>query len=127
MTANFLVRAECFQLLGGFDLVFDRPHFREDTDFGWRLQGLGKVPYGKDVVVFHPAQSRDDHRESSAERGRFFEKDALLYKKHPDKYRELFFLEKHFQHTPEFIHNLRNGFQSCGISPPSWMKPHLEA
>lgn len=126
MTANLLVRAECFQLLGGFDLAFDRPHFREDTDFGWRLQTLGAIPYGKDVVVFHPAQPRNLHRESASERARFFEKDALLYKKHPEKYRELFIKERHYQCTPGFTSNLLEGFNLREISPPLWMQAYLE-
>ena len=44
MTANLMVRSAVFHYLGGFDLQFDHPHFREDTDFGWRMQQLGMVP-----------------------------------------------------------------------------------
>ena len=90
MTANLMVRNECFQQLDGFDLAFDNPHFREDTDFGWRLQEIGKVPFAENVKVYHPPHRRDVVRESHEERGRFFEKDALLLKKHPGKYLELF-------------------------------------
>ena len=59
MSSNLFVRASIFQQLGGFDLQFDRPHFREDTDLGWRMQELGKVPFAKDVRVFHPARERN--------------------------------------------------------------------
>lgn len=90
MTANLFVRSSAFQLLGGFDLQFDRPHFREDTDLGWRLMELGLVMYAKEVKVFHPALPRSEERESAMTRARFFEKDALLYQKHPTRYRELF-------------------------------------
>ncbi len=45
MTANFFLRAEAFHTLNGFDLLFDNPHFREDTDLGWRALDLGRVPF----------------------------------------------------------------------------------
>lgn len=121
MTANLFVRSAAFQYLGGFDLQFDSPHFREDTDLGWRLLDLGKVPYAKDVRVFHPAQPRSRERESANERAKFFQKDALLYRKHPEKYRNLFFSERHFQQTPGFRENLMIGFESNGIEVPGWM------
>lgn len=121
MTANLLVRSSAFQYLGGFDLQFDHPHFREDTDFGWRLQRVGKVPYANNVRVFHPAQSRNKERESAVERVKFFQKDALLYRKHPEKYRQLFMAEKHYLKTPGFIENVMLGFESSEIEIPEWM------
>lgn len=121
MTANMMVRNECFQILGGFDAQFDHPHFREDTDFGWRLQGIGSVPYASDVCVFHPAQSRSVERESEVVRARFFEKDALLYKKHRERYRDLFFKEQHFKKNPHFAENISRGFEMHGIQMPDWM------
>lgn len=128
MTANLMVRSSAFQYLGGFDLQFDKPHFREDTDFGWRLQDLGKVPYGRDVVVFHPAQPRSLERESLAERTKFFRKDALLWNKHPERYRELFIAEGHFLYTPGFKDALLAGFHAIGKTAkdiPDWMKERL--
>ncbi len=109
MTANLFVRREEFIRLDGFDLRFDRPHFREDTDFGWRLQELGEVPYCSDVRVLHPAQPRSIERESLASRGRFFEKDALLFAKHPSKYAELFRREGHWRNSKEFWGNFWRG------------------
>ena len=126
MTANLLVRSSAFQYLGGFDLQFDRPHFREDTDLGWRLNDLGKVPYAKDVRVFHPAQKRDKQRESAQERAKFFQKDALLYRKQPEKYRQLFMAERHFEHTPGFRHHLQEGFSAADIPLPEWMSSLLK-
>jgi glycosyltransferase involved in cell wall biosynthesis len=121
MTANLMVRNGAFQTLNGFDPAFDKPHFREDTDFGWRLQRLGEVPYAADVTVFHPAQRRDIQRESQEERNRFFEKDALLLKKHPEKYRQLFVMEGHYWQTSGFWSNLQRGLELYGVATPDWM------
>lgn len=121
MTANLMVRNSTFQELNGFDIAFDRPHFREDTDFGWRLQKLGRVPYAADVEVFHPAQPRSIERESSEARGRFFEKDALLLKKHPVKYRQLFLVEAHYAYTADFWPNLHRGLSVYGVVAPEWL------
>ena len=126
MTANLMVRADAFQYLGGFDLAFDRPHFREDTDLGWRLLDMGAVPYAADVRVFHPAQSRKLERESQQERARFFQKDALLWSKHPERYRELFNIERHYQKTPGFLFWLSHGFDKHGIVPPEWMASYFD-
>jgi len=127
MTANLFVRSSAFQLLGGFDLQFDRPHFREDTDLGWRLMEVGMVPYAKEVRVFHPALPRSEERESAATRAKFFEKDALLYKKHPERYRELFFIECQFEHTPAFIEHLMIGFANHQMEMPDWMQATLKS
>jgi GT2 family glycosyltransferase len=126
MTANLLVRSECLQLLGGFDLQFDHPHFREDTDFGWRLQEIGGVPYAKDVVVYHPAQLRDNYRESLEARVKFFEKDALLYRKHPGKYRVLFEAEEHYLHTTGFLSALETGFRKIQQPVPDWILSYAD-
>lgn len=125
MTANLMVRSSVFQYLGGFDLQFDRPHFREDTDFGWRMQDVGSVPYAKDVVVFHPAQPCNKERESAVERVKFFQKDALLLCKHPEKYQSLFMAERHFERTPGFRENLVMGFENASAEMPGWMSSML--
>lgn len=125
MTANLMVRSSVFQYLGGFDLQFDRPHFREDTDFGYRMQNIGSVPYAENVRVFHPAQQRTKERESAEARVRFFEKDALLYKKHPERYQKLFLRERHFEVTPGFSENLRRGFVVHGVELPAWIETYL--
>lgn len=121
MTANLMVRNAVFQQLNGFDIAFDHPHFREDTDFGWRMQALGQVPFALDVEVFHPAQPRHVERESYEARAIFFEKDALLLKKHPDKYHELFLVEAHYACTQGFWENFRRGLAQFKVQEPSWM------
>lgn len=127
MTANLLVRNAAFQQLDGFDPAFDHPHFREDTDFGWRLQSLGRVPFAPDVEVFHPAQPRSIERESAEVRGRFFVKDALLLKKHPERYAELFFTEAHYVQTEGFWENLKRGLDLYGMKMPDWMLQYPNA
>lgn len=126
MTANLLVRNDIFQQLDGFDLSFDDPHFREDTDFGWRMQAYGQVPYAADVEVYHPAHRRDIERESQAERNRFFEKDALLLSKHPERYRELFLAEAHFQRTAGFWEHLARGAKKYGVRLPAWLDEYKD-
>jgi FkbM family methyltransferase len=115
MTANLFVRREAFLELDGFDPQFDRPHFREDTDLGWRAQALGRIPFGHDVRVYHPPHRRDIEREGMAERNRFFEKDALLLKKHPARYRDLFLMEGHYRQTPGFRENFLRGLDKYGV------------
>ncbi|MDF7681376.1 glycosyltransferase [Enterobacteriaceae bacterium ESL0689] len=127
MTANLMVRSEIFHYLGGFDLQFDHPHFREDTDFGWRMQQFGDVPYANDVDVFHPAQPRYKERESLESRTRFFQKDVLLYRKHPEKYYELFLKENHYRMTPGFKDNLLLGFKKENEVVPQWMRELLNS
>lgn len=125
MTANLFVRSAVFQKLGAFDLQFDHPHFREDTDLGWRMLTLGKIPYGHDVSVFHPAHPRDDARESLSTRCKFFKQDARLFKKHPERYRVLFDSEVENKQWPEFWENFHQGFNDIGIQVPEWAQPAL--
>lgn len=125
MTANLMVRSGCLRWLGGFDLQFDHPHFREDTDFGWRLQRIGCVPYAPDVEVFHPAQPRATERESLEVRSRYFEKDALLCSKHPEAYEQLFYRESQFNTNPYFVANLCAGFAKYKKTMPLWLKEFL--
>jgi glycosyltransferase involved in cell wall biosynthesis/GT2 family glycosyltransferase len=116
MTANLFIRRDAFNQLDGLDERFDRPHFREDTDLGWRASALGDIPFAQDVRVFHPAHPRDSNREGHAERTAFFEKDALLLKKHPERYRSLFLREGHYLHTEGFREHFTRGAKKYGVS-----------
>jgi len=109
MTANLFLRRETFQAVGGFDTRFDPWPFREDTDLGWRALEHGSIPFGADVRVYHPPQRRSVEREALGARARFFENDALLLKKHPERYRTLFLRERHFADTPGFFDHLQRG------------------
>jgi glycosyltransferase involved in cell wall biosynthesis/GT2 family glycosyltransferase len=115
MTANLFLRRETFLSIDGFDERFDNPHFREDTDLGWRALERGKIPFGHDVRVYHPPQPRSVEREGHAHRNRFFEKDALLFQKHPDRYRELFLQEAHYRHTPGFRDHFLRGAEKYSV------------
>jgi glycosyltransferase involved in cell wall biosynthesis len=128
MTANLLVRARAFVELNGFDVAFEEPHFREDTDFGWRLQRLGKVPFSEDAWVYHPPHRRDIQREAQSTRDRFFEKDALLLQKHPSRYLELFHGEGHWAHTPGFWPNFLRGAEKYQVKlPPDILQYAIDA
>jgi glycosyltransferase involved in cell wall biosynthesis len=114
MTANLLLRRETFNAIDGFDEQFDVP-FREDTDLGWRACALGRIPFGHDVRVFHPPHPRSLEREAQATRARFFEKDALLLKKHPDRYKALFLMEGHYRQTAGFREHFMRGSVKYGV------------
>ena len=60
------------------------------------------------------------------EQARFFEKDALLYEKHPERYRVLFEFERHFERTVGFSEHLLKGFTQSGIEPPRWLTKKLQ-
>ncbi len=109
MTANLFILREMANRVNGFDEAFDNPHFREDTDFAWRLLNYGKIPYARDVVVYHPPHPRNIKRESLEERVKFFEKDALLAKKHPELFIVLFKREAHYIKTPGYWENFLRG------------------
>jgi len=108
MTANLFLKAEVFNRINGFDERFDQA-FREDTDLAWRALKYGKIPFAYNVCVFHPPHLRNVKRESLGERNKFFEKDALLLSKHPDKYMELFLKEGHWAKTDGFWENFERG------------------
>jgi hypothetical protein len=78
-------------------------------------------------VVTHPAVSKDNSRDSDSERDRFFEKDALLYKKHPDKYKELFLFEAHYKNTPGFWPNFLKGAEKYEVTLDDYFSPFRPA
>ncbi|WP_018887669.1 glycosyltransferase family 2 protein [Paenibacillus massiliensis] len=107
MTANLFVRRECFQKVAGFDERFNNPHFREDTDLGWRLESLGEIQFSENVKVLHPSE----RKKVEENRNHFFTHDALLFYKHPEKYIELFIKEQHYIHNEEFWGYFFQGFE----------------
>ncbi len=127
MTANLFVRRGAFHAVNGFDDAFDNPHFREDTDLGWRLEMLGRVPFSEEAWVYHPPHRREVERESTSVRARFFEKDALLMKKHPDRYRKLFYMECHWQNSPDFVRELLRGARKYQVRLPEYVQQVIES
>jgi glycosyltransferase involved in cell wall biosynthesis len=128
MTANLWLRREIFLAVDGFDARFDDPSpFREDTDLAWRALEHGTIPFGADVRVYHPPQPRTVVRESHVSRNRFFENDALLLKKHPQRYRTLFLRERHFAQTPGFFDHLQRGATKFGIQIDDFYLSHRQS
>jgi glycosyltransferase involved in cell wall biosynthesis len=115
MTANLFISKKVFNKLNGFDESFENPHFREDTDFGWRALDEGLIPYAEDVEVFHPAHKKEIERESDEERDKFFIKDPLLMAKHPSRYKELFLFEGHYKNRSSFWNHFLKGLKMYDI------------
>lgn len=115
MTANLFIKRDVLEQIGGFDQRFDNPHFREDTDLGWHALEYGSIPYADDVTVFHPPHKRDIKRESLSERAKYFVHDPLLFKKHPDKYIDLFVKEGHYKKTDGYWHYFLEGIERHGL------------
>ena len=116
MTANLLMRKTVIDRIGGFDERFDHPHFREDSDLAWRALRLGRIPFGRDVRVLHPAHRFDRQRESRAERLTFFVHDPLLFHKHPHRYLELMKAEGHYQREGRFWEYFLEGIARHGLA-----------
>jgi GT2 family glycosyltransferase len=86
ITANCFARREALEETGGFDERFARP-WREDSDFYFTLLERGmKVVQAPSAVVVHPARTAPPGTSLKQHRNMFY--DALLYKKHPDLYRQ---------------------------------------
>jgi glycosyltransferase involved in cell wall biosynthesis len=119
MTANLFVRADAFHRIGGFDVAFDHPHFREDTDLGWRLQTVGEVPFSRAAAVYHPPQPRSLERESLEARSAYFEKDALLLRKHPSRYAKLMRSERQWRKNPRYWTYFLRGLRRYGVELPA--------
>ncbi|MEW6734647.1 MAG: glycosyltransferase [Acidobacteriota bacterium] len=113
MTANLFLQREVFMTIDGFDSLFDHPHFREDTDLAWRALNYGEIPYGHDVRVYHPPQPYQ--QKEGWIYGNHFEKDVLLLKKHPERYRTLFLKECHYLTNARFRKNFLSGAQKYGV------------
>lgn len=122
MTCNLFVRTEAFNRIDGFDPAFYEFQHRYDTDFGWRLQALGDVPFSEDAFVYHPPWPRTTARESAAERDRLFEADALLLRKHPERYRDLFLREENFTRGAAFWAPFLRGMNRLGLALPDYIR-----
>lgn len=85
LTCNAFVRRETLARVGGFDERFRVP-FREDSDLQFRIEDeAGPVLRSPEARVVHPA-NRGKFAES-LKRQKYVMYNALLYAKHPDRYR----------------------------------------
>ena len=55
-TCNLSVRRDAALDVGGFRAEYE--YWREDTEFGWRLEAVGETRYAEDVRMVHPPQPR---------------------------------------------------------------------
>ena len=86
VTANAFVRRRALVQVQGFDERFTRA-WREDSDLHFRLEdGAGAVGRCEQAVVLHPVRAERWGVSLRQQRNAFFE--ALLYAKHPRRYRE---------------------------------------
>jgi cellulose synthase/poly-beta-1,6-N-acetylglucosamine synthase-like glycosyltransferase len=87
VTCNAFYRREALEWVGGFDEAFTMP-FREDSDLQYRVQDLGgRLVHNPDAVVIHPAPP--GRFAVSLRLQRYSQFNALIYKKHPRRYRRL--------------------------------------
>lgn len=86
VTANCFCRRSALQRVGGFDERF-RLAWREDSDLFFNLMNSGAViRHAPQAIVVHPIRPAPWGVSLSQQRKVVF--DALLYKKHPDLYRQ---------------------------------------
>ncbi len=86
VTANAFVRRNALVRIGGFDERFQRA-WREDSDLQFRLMDeCGPVGRCEEAVVQHPVRPERWGVCLRQQRNAYF--DALLYKKHPQQYRQ---------------------------------------
>jgi GT2 family glycosyltransferase len=85
-TVNCFCRKRILQQVGGFDERFAMA-WREDSDLQFRILEAGaRIGYAPDAVVVHPVRLASWGVSVSQQRKVMF--DALLFKKHPQLYRE---------------------------------------
>ncbi len=79
-TCNLTVDRETAIDVGGFRSEFDG--WREDTEFGWRMErdGDGKCGYNPNQVVAHPSRPRANYIDKN---------EQLLKNEYPDNYNEV--------------------------------------
>jgi glycosyltransferase involved in cell wall biosynthesis len=85
LTCNAFYRRTALAAVGGFDERFRVP-FREDSDLQYRVEALGgRMACADRAIVHHPAP--DGRFAASLRLQRYSMYNALMYKKHPRRYR----------------------------------------
>ncbi|MBW7888012.1 MAG: glycosyltransferase family 2 protein [Bacteroidetes bacterium] len=105
---NLFIRRDLFLKTGGYDTSFnsvnENLYFREDTELGFRLMEFKiKIQKADNVVVEHPEQFNT--MKSSFRHALRYRYDALLYKKHPRKFRKYLDVKKIFGLKLHRIHH----------------------
>jgi len=77
-TCNLAVDRGTALAAGGFDERFE--YWREDTEFGWRLEERGTAAYDERVRMVHPDRPRSSIVEAN---------EALLKRRYPEKYEDV--------------------------------------
>lgn len=77
-TCNLAVDRATALEAGGFDDRFE--YWREDTEFGWRLEEYGTAVYDRRVRMVHPERPRSSIRQANEQR---------LMRAYPEKYEEI--------------------------------------
>jgi GT2 family glycosyltransferase len=112
-TANCFVRKAALERIGGFDEEFRLP-WREDSDLQFRLLRSGaRIAREPTAVVIHPVRPASWGVSLRQQRKVMF--DALLFKKHPELYRE------RIRATPRWDYYLVVGSLGVGCFVPSFL------
>jgi glycosyltransferase involved in cell wall biosynthesis len=84
-TCNVFVKRDWMERVGGFDPGFKRA-YREDSDLEFRLLDAGaRVARADQAMVVHPPRPERPFASLRQQRNQFY--DALLYRKHPRRFR----------------------------------------
>jgi glycosyltransferase involved in cell wall biosynthesis len=84
-TCNVFVKRDWMERVGDFDPCFTRA-YREDSDLEFRLLDAGAhVARANDAIVVHPPRPERPFASLRQQRNQFY--DALLYRKHPQRFR----------------------------------------
>ena len=118
--------SEAFHAIGGFDIAFDEDQFRYDTDSGVAaFRQLEMCPSPKLLMSIIPPWRRCIARESTEARDLLFQADAILLKKHPDRYEELFEKEGHWRRGDGFWQPFLRGLDRHDVALPDFARKRL--
>jgi glycosyltransferase involved in cell wall biosynthesis len=107
-TANCFYRREALEAAGGFDERFTHA-WREDADlFFTLLEKKGKAVFCGDAIVVHPVRAAPWGISIRQQKKSMF--NALLYKKHPELYRE------HIQRSPPWRYYAATGSLAAALA-----------
>lgn len=77
-TCNVAVRREVARSIGGFRVDYE--YWREDTEFGWRMEQMGSFAYDDSIRMCHPDNARSEIKLTN---------EMLLKEEYPDRYDEI--------------------------------------